>query len=232
MKTIIAENKDFYTLAADEIARLVSRRNDAVLALSAGRTMEGLFEELARRCSAGTLSLAKVRVFAVTEYENVPESLSCRRAILRGLVEKTDLEEENCTFLSGENEEDYDAQIARLGGLDLAVLGLGDNAHIGYNEPATPFDTLTHRQKLTDATKRQNAEVFGSFEAVPDFAWTMGIKTLVSAGEILVLAAGAEKAEPAFRMLYARTDSAVPAAFLQIPLNVTVILDREAAAKI
>ena len=150
----------------------------------------------------------------------------------RCLISRTDLPSEQCHFLTAESLDGYDAAIAAAGGLDLALLGLGDNAHIGYNEPATPFSSLSHRQKLTDATKRQNAPVFGSAEAVPEYGYTMGIYTLVWASEIIVLAFGEEKADAVHKMLYGRNDSTVPAAFLQIPRDVTVYLDEEAASKL
>ena len=178
------------------------------------------------------MSLARARVFTVAEFEGGDEALSCRRQIEEELIGRTDLDPDKCRFLSAETAEGYDDAIREAGGLDMAVLGLGDNAHIGFNEPATPFESYTHRQKLTDATRRQLTEHFGAPERVPEHGWTMGIKTLVSARQILLLAFGEEKTEPAFRMLYARTDSAVPAAFLQIPLNVTVYLDEAAAKKI
>ena len=95
-----------------------------------------------------------------------------------------------------------------------------------------PFDSLTHRQKLTDKTRAQLAASFGSAEAVPEYAWTMGIKTLVSARKILVLAYGEEKAWAVFQMLYARDDSVIPAAFLQVPAEVTVLVDSAAAQKL
>ena len=114
----------------------------------------------------------------------------------------------------------------------MAVLGLGVNAHIGYNEPAVPYDSLTHRQKLTDKTKAQLAESFGSVDAAPQYARTMGIKTLVSARKTLVLAFGEDKAWAVFQMLYARDDSVIPAAFLQLPFDVTVYADPAAAAKL
>ena len=232
MKTIVCEKTDCCRRAAQQIRETLIKKPDAVLALSAGRTMTPLFEELARLCAAGELNLRLARVFAVTEFEGCPEELSCRAQLERELLASTDLQAENCRFLSGENAADTDGAIAAVGGLDLAVLGLGDNAHFGYNEPATPFDSRTHRQKLTDATRRQLADQFGGEEQVPAYAWTMGVKTLVEAREILVLAFGEEKAKPAFQMLYARDDSFVPAAFLQLPLNVTVYLDQAAAAKI
>jgi glucosamine-6-phosphate deaminase len=232
MKTIIRGREACCRAAAEEIRGLLREKPDAVLALAAGRSTRGVYAELARLSAAGELSLKKARVFAVTEFEDCPGELSCRRELETALLEGTDLDPANCRFLSAETAEDYDAAIAAAGGLDLAVLGLGDNAHIGYNEPATPFDSLTHRQKLTAATRRQLASRFGGEEQVPAYAWTMGVKTLTQARQILLLAFGEEKAKPAFQMLYARTDSAVPAAFLQVPLNVSVYLDEAAAEKL
>ena len=232
MKTIVRGSEECCRLAAGQIRDLLREKPEAVLALAAGRTLAPLYAELAGLCRAGELSLRQARVFAVTEYENCPKELSCRCALETALLETTDLAPENCRFLSAESAEDFDEAIRSAGGLDLAVLGLGDNGHIGYNEPATPYASRTHRQKLTDATRRQLAGQFGGEDKVPAYAWTMGIKTLVEAGQILVLAFGEEKAKPAFQMLYARDDSYVPAAFLQLPPNVTVYLDRAAAAKI
>lgn len=232
MKTIVCEKKACCRRAAEKIRELLARKPDAVLALAAGRTAAALYTELAELFAAGELSLKRARIFAVTEFEEVSPEQSCRRMLERTLLEKTDAEPKNCYFLSREAAETYDQTIRANGGLDLAVLGLGDNAHVGYNEPATPFDTRTHRQKLTDATRRQLAAQFGGEDKVPAYAWTMGIKTLVEARDILVLAFGEEKAKPAFQMLYARDDSFVPAAFLQLPMNVTVYLDQAAAAKL
>jgi glucosamine-6-phosphate deaminase len=232
MKTIILSREDCCREAAQRIRLLLAEKPEAALALAAGRTMTPLFAELARLCAAGELSLKEARLFAVTEFEDCPEALSCRGQLRRELLEKTDLSPENCRFLSAETAEDYEEAIRAAGGLDLAVLGLGDNGHVGYNEPATPYASRTRRQKLTDATRRQLAERFGGEEKVPAYAWTMGIKTLVEAREIFVLAFGEEKARPVHQMLYARDDSYVPAAFLQLPLQVTVWLDQAAAAKI
>ena len=232
MKTFTGTRTEAVHAAADRISQIVGEKRRAVLALAAGRTMEPLFEELARRCEAGKLSLRGCRVFTVTEYVNAPQALRCRTMLETALIEKTDLPAENCAFLTEENLDGYDALIEAAGGLDLAVLGLGDNAHIGFNEPATPFDSLSHRQKLTPATRRQKAEAFGGEAQVPEYGLTMGIQTLVGAREILLLAFGEEKAEAVFKTLYGRNDSAVPAAFLQIPSRVTVYLDGEAAAKL
>ena len=232
MKTIISTREESDQKAARQLRELLDRKADAVLAFSAGRSMTGLFRELGGMVKAGELSLAEATLFAVTEYESVDESMSCRRQLETQLLSVTDLKPERCHFLSEGSMETYEDAIQAAGGLDAAVLGLGDNAHIGFNEPATPFDSYTHRQKLTDATRRQSAWLFGSEEAAPAYGYTMGIKTLVSAREILVLAYGEEKAGAVHKMLYGRNDSAVPAAFLQIPLEVTVYLDEAAASKL
>ncbi len=232
MKTIVFEKEESLRRAADQIAELLAEKPEAVFAFSTGRTMHDLFAVLAARSARGVLSLAHATVFAVTEFEDVEETCSARAQLVRELVETTDLPLENCHFLTAETAEHYDADIAACGGLDMAVLGLGVNAHVGYNEPAVPYDSLTHRQKLTDKSRAQLAESFGSVDATPAYAWTMGIKTLVSARNILVLAYGEEKAWAVFQMLYARDDSAIPAAFLQLPFAVTVHVDPAAAAKL
>ena len=232
MKTVVCSYEECNARAAAQIKRVLDKKPDAVLALSAGRTPRGLYEELSRLCRAGELSFRDAKLFAVTEFEAVDEEQSCRRLVETCFVEKTDIRPENCHYLSPENLENYDTEIKAAGGLDIAVLGLGANAHIGYNEPAVPYDSLSHRQKLTDATKRQNAEVFGSEEDVPEYGYTMGIYTLVWATEIIVLAFGEAKADAVHKMLYGRDDSSVPAAFLQIPRDVTVYLDEKAASKL
>ena len=232
MKTVVLEKEESLRLAADRIARLVEKKPEAVLAFSTGRTMRALFALLASRSAEGKLDLKKAAVFAVTEFEHAESEQSARTQLMRELVEPTGIRRENCHFLSAETVDDYDAQIAACGGLDMAVLGLGVNAHVGYNEPAVPFDSRSHRQKLTEKTRAQLAEQFGSPETAPAYAWTMGVKTLVSAREILVLAYGEEKAWAVFKMLYARDDSVIPAAFLQIPPEVTILVDPAAAQRL
>ncbi|MBR1457725.1 MAG: glucosamine-6-phosphate deaminase [Oscillospiraceae bacterium] len=232
MKTLTASRQNAVASAADRICEIVSQKPDAVLALSVGRTMAPLFDELARRYGEGCLSLRACRVFSVTEFADVPEEQSCRRMLQAELVDRTDLQGENCVWLSEESLDEYDERIRAAGGLNLAVLGLGVNAHIGYNEPVAVFGSLTHRQKLTEATRKQLEEQFGTAEAVPQYALTMGVKTLASAGEILLLAFGEEKAQAVFKTLYARNDGLVPSAFLQVPARVTVYLDEAAAAQL
>ncbi len=234
MKTIICKTETEWVEKAAGILReqIENGRPDGVLALACGETMRPVWNQLAEDCAKNTLSLRNVRVLCVTELCGVEEAKSCRHALTEGLLERTDMKPENCCFPDPDAPEAYDRLIEELGGIDLAVLGIGENCHIGYNEPGTLFESRTHVQKLTDRTKRQLFKRGFTEADVPEEAVTMGIKTLCGAREILLLARGADKAAAVYQMLYAKTTSYIPAAFLQIPLNVTVLLDEDAAREL
>ena len=231
MKTIICENSQLAEKAADLIVRFLQDKPDAVLALACGETMKPVWAQLAVAYEKGTVSFERVRVLCVTELIGVREEQSCRYALENGLLKRVDVQSENCFFPDPEDPAAYDRLIEGLGGIDLAVLGIGENCHIGYNEPGTLFDSTTHVQKLTDRTKRQLLKRGFAEEDMPQNAVTMGIKNLTDAGEILVIAAG-DKAGAVYQMVYAKTTPYIPAAYLQIPLEVTVLLDTEAAREL
>ena len=234
MKTIICESSKnpFFEAAADRIReQVMNGRRDSVLALACGNTMKPLWTRLAELCKEGALSLRDARILCVTEFCGIPETKTCRHALMEGL-QKTDAKPENCFFPDPDAPAAYDRLIEELGGIDMAVLGVGENCHIGYNEPGTLFESRTHVQKLTERTKRQLLKR-GFLDAdMPEEAVTMGIRTLTEAREILLLASGEDKAAAVYQMLYAKTTSYIPAAFLQIPPNVTVLLDKAAAEKL
>ena len=232
MKTIICEKRELADQAALHIKNALERKPEAVLAFACGETMKPLWTRLVELCNQGELSFRECRVLCATEFCGVDEAQSCRRALTRGLLEITDVRSENCFFPDPATPEATDALIEGFGGIDLAVLGIGEDCHIGYNEPGTLFDSRTHVQKLTDRTKRQLSKRGFNGADMPERAVTLGIKTLTDAREILLLASGTDKSAAVYQMLYAKTTSYVPAAYLQIPLNVTVLLDREAAEKL
>ncbi len=219
MKTLIRAQDELFRLAADKVCSLLREKPDAALTLAAGRTMFPLWELLCEAAAGGEADFSAARFFQTAEFLGVPEEKSLRH-------------EENCFWLTEENAGRCDEAIRRCGGLDLAVLSLGVNARIGYNEPGTQFSTGCRVQKLTGKTKQQLAWLFPDAASVPEKAVTMGIRTLTQAKEILVLAVGEEKAKAVFDMLYARDDSVIPAAFLQIPANVTVYADPAAGSRL
>ena len=219
---------------ADMIAETLSSKADAVIAVPAGRTPDALYKELALRCSEGAISLSEARLVLLTDFEGIPrdDERSCVRSVRKRLIDRTDADPANFIFPSEDNIDCLDEIIGSLGGLDLAILGLGRAGQIAYNEPATQFTSPSHRQKLSPGTRRSLIELYGGELNVPEYAYTIGIRTIVSARRIVVMAFGADKADAVFKMLYARDDSLVPAAFLQIPSEVTVYADSSAASKL
>lgn len=227
MKTEICKNtKDPVEIAVKAIQNQLNTKPDSVLALACGETMKPLWASLSG------VSMEKARVLCVTELCGAEESKTCRRALTEGLIERTDLRPENCFFPDPDAPKDYDRLIDALGGIDLAVLGIGEDCHIGYNEPGTLFEARTHVQKLTDRTKRQLSKRGFTEADMPEYAVTMGIHDLTKAREILLLAFGGDKAAAVYQMLYAKTTPYIPAAYLQIPPEVTVLLDEGAAGKL
>ncbi len=227
MKTEICKNtNDLVEIAVKAIQNRLNTKPDSVLALTCGETMKPLWASLAG------VSMKEARVLCVTELCGAEESKSCRHALTEGLIERTDLNSENCFFPDPDAPEEYDRLIDALGGIDLAVLGIGEDCHIGYNEPGTLFEARTHVQKLTDRTKRQLLKRGFTEADMPEYAVTMGIHDLTKAREILLLAFGEDKAAAVYQMLYAKTTPYIPAAYLQIPPEVTVLLDEKAAGKL
>ena len=232
MKTIVSTRQDVLQQAADAISACFREKPDAVITMSAGRTMMPLWALLGDAVHHGNVSFSEAYLFQTAEFVDVPFEKSLRQMMEDRLFPCTDFNPNKCFWLTPETVPDFDKRIKEAGGLDLAVLGIGDNAHIGFNEPATPYDTRCRVQKLTDKTRRQYSWLFEDTESVPEKAYTMGIHTLTEARKIIVICLGEEKAQATFDMLYARDDSVIPAAFLQLPFDVTVYADTEAAKKL
>lgn len=232
MKTVILEIDELYDSAAQKIVNTLKRRPDAVIALAGGKTMSPLFAKLSKLCNDGAVSFRDAKILAVAEFVEAEESIRIGAQLQNELISNIDIHPENFHTPEKFSPDEYDELIRTLGGLDIAVLGIGYNGHIAYNEPATPFDSHTHVQKLTDKTKALLSKRGIADEQMPQYAITMGIKTLTDARDIAVIAVGEDKAAAVFQMLYAKTTSYIPAAFLQLPLNVTVYCDRDAASRL
>ncbi len=226
MKTLVLEKNEALRTAAEQISKKLKEKPDAVIAMASGRTMLQLWERMEPDCFSQAIC------FQVSEFVGVPRDKSLRRMMEEHLLPKTGLNHERCFWLDAEHWKSCEDALQKAGGIDLAVLGIGDNGHIGFNEPAAPFSSRTRIQKLTDKTRNQYRWLFDTENAVPEEAYTMGIRTLTEARQIIVVAIGEEKAEAVFKMLYARNDSTVPAAFLQLPAEVTVYADQDAGKKL
>lgn len=231
---------EFARLAADIVTRQLGARPDSTLALPTGATPLPLYAELARRCADGVLSFSQVHSFNLDEYVGLdPEhSASYHAYMLEHFFSKVDIDMARVQLpngLAGDLVAEcarYERAVAAAGGLDLAVVGLGVNGHLGFNEPGTPFDVRTHVTSLAPETIDHNVRYFGDRARVPRQAITMGIATILEARRVLVIATGASKAA-AMRDAFERPMSAdVPASVLQAHPHVTVVLDTPAATSL
>ncbi|HHV94668.1 MAG TPA: glucosamine-6-phosphate deaminase [Firmicutes bacterium] len=226
-------------LAADMVAQLLENKPDAVLGLATGSTPIGLYEELVRRHKAG-LDFSRVTTFNLDEYYGLDRDhpASYNYFMWEHLFSKINISKDRINIPNGaapDPEEEcrrYEAKIAAAGGIDLQVLGIGHNAHIGFNEPGTPFGSTTSLVQLTPSTIKANARFFEKEEDVPRQAISMGIKSIMQSRSIILLANGEGKAEAVAAAIEGPVTEKVPASVLQLHPNCTFILDEAAASKL
>ncbi|TAN58749.1 MAG: glucosamine-6-phosphate deaminase [Magnetospirillum sp.] len=223
--------------AADLVAGLIGRNPRAVLGLAAGATPRGLYEELVRR----NLDFSGVTVFGLDEYMDLPvdHPASCTDAVRRNLIGRVNLDPARIHLLDAIPPGDvtaycaaHEARIAAAGGVDLQILGLGQNGHIGFNEPGSSLSAGTHAVALSASTRTVNRTGFPPPAEVPEAAVTMGIGTILAAKRVLLLATGAAKAEMVAKVVEGPLAARVPASALQLHADAVVLLDSAAAAKL
>ncbi len=235
---VTADFTELSRQAARFVAQRLLQKPPLVLALPTGETPLGLYRELARLCHHGLLDFSQAVAFNLDEFLGLPsDHPACFRSYMeRNFWGQVNLRSEARHIpqsLPQDPQEEcrrYEALLQEAGGIDLAILGLGKNGHIAFNEPGTPFETRTHVAELAAETRAQEAKRFGGLDNVPKHAITMGVRTLMNAREILLLVCGAEKAGILARALEGPVTPAVPASVLQLHPNLTVLVDRAAAA--
>ena len=227
-------------LAAD-VAGALSGDPELVLGLPTGRTPIPLYRELVRLHQRGRADFRRATTFNLDEFLGLaPRDPHSYRAFMqRHLFDHVNLTPRRIQFLNGATRDvarecrRYERAIERAGGIDLQVLGLGMNGHIGFNEPARALIARTHCTKLRPATRRANASLFGHrASAVPERALSMGMATILHAGRIVLLATGATKARCVQRMIEGPVTPRLPGSFLQLHRNAEIWLDRAAAARL
>jgi glucosamine-6-phosphate deaminase len=226
-------------LAAD-IAAALARRRRLVLGLPTGRTPVPLYRELVRLYHERRVDFSRAVTFNLDEFLGVAASdpRSYRAFMQRHLFDHINVPADRIYFLDGTVRDvdrecrRYERAIGRRGGIDLQLLGLGANGHIGFNEPARALIAHTHCTRLRPATRRANAALFGRATAVPRQALSMGMATILHARRIVLLATGGSKAGCVARMVHGPLTPHLPASFLQLHSNVEVWLDRPAASRL
>ncbi|MGI9863006.1 glucosamine-6-phosphate deaminase [Moorella naiadis] len=206
-----------------------------VLALPTGRTVIGLYRELKELHRAGNLQVNHIRAtFNLDEYVGLGPTHpgSFRQFMIKHFVVPLSFPEKQFHIPSGivddltKECQAYEEAIRDSGGIDLAILGIGQNGHIGFNEPGTSFKSLTHVVNLTPGTRRANAYAFGDRAKVPTQAITMGLSTIMSSRELLLLATGPRKRDILRKALKGRITEECPASILQLHPQVTVVTDQ------
>lgn len=221
--------------AAAVLAAQVVAGPESVLGLATGSTPLGTYQYLTDWYQAGILDFSGIRTVNLDEYKEIAiEEQSYRYYMKEHLFRHINIREE-CTYIPDGSAKDgaqvceaYEALIERLGGIDLQLLGIGRNGHIGFNEPADAFAGACHCVDLAESTIEANRRFFEKEEDVPRQAYTMGIGTIMRAKKILLLASGEDKAEALRRALNGPVTPQVPASVLQLHRDVTIIADEAA----
>ncbi len=237
---IIKDNYDEVSSEAFKVMKEVVKKKDCVLGLATGSSPVGLYKKMiADHKSEGT-SYKDIRSWNLDEYVGIPHDheQSYWTFMHENLFDHIDIKEENVHVPCGEGDNieqncvDYEKSMEGIT-IDLQVLGIGSDGHIAFNEPGTPFDSLTHIMDLTEQTRQDNARFFDNdITQVPTHAITMGLASIMRARKIVLIATGANKADAVYGMIKGELTTDCPASILQTHPDVTVVLDKEAASKL
>lgn len=234
--------KDYYyasRVAANIISAQVIMKPDCVLGLATGSTPIGTYEQLIRWYEKGDLDFSSVHSINLDEYRGMrPEDEHSYRYFMNShLFDHINIDKSNTFVPDGMEEDkekacrDYEEVIRSHGGIDLQILGLGHNGHIGFNEPGSAFEKETHCVQLSQTTINANARFFDSIEEVPKEAYTMGIKSIMQAKKIVVIVSGESKKDIVKRAFLGPITPEVPASVLQLHNDVTLVSDEAALSE-
>ena len=239
MKVIIVKDYDAMSdMAAEIIANKIKEKNNAILGLATGSSPIGTYQRLVKKYENGEISFKNITTYNLDEYcgIDIKHPQSYYRFMHDQLFDHVNIKEENVHIpcASGENIAEqckaYNDALNKTS-IDLQLLGIGTNGHIGFNEPGTSFEQETFVVTLAEGTRQDNKRFFNSIDEVPTHAMTMGIKNIMQAKEILMLISGKGKAETVKRLLKGPITEDFPASILHKHPNVTVIIDEDAYSK-
>jgi len=240
MKLYRAKNyEELSKIAANIMAAQITLKPDSVIGLATGSTPIGMYDNLVAKNQAGDLDFSQVTTVNLDEYKGLPAShdQSYSYFMHSHLFDRINLPQDRCFLPDGTVEDAevecarYEALIDSLGGVDMQLLGIGHNGHIGFNEPAEAFALTTNCVTLTQRTLEANKRFFSSIDEVPKQAFTMGIGTIMKAKKILMVITGADKAEALYAAFCGPITPAMPASILQLHPDVTLVADEAALSK-
>jgi len=235
MEKIVCESyEEACCTAADFFAQQLKRKPDSVLGLATGSTPIGLYEEFVSRYQAGEMDFSRARAFNLDEYHPIEAThpQSYKTFMDEHLFSKVNFAQTRIP--NGEAPDPniecakYSADLEAAGGLDMLLLGIGHNGHVGFNEPASSYPLEAYKVDLTGETLEANSRFFGENEIQPITALTMGIGQIFAAKHILLLICGASKVEITKKLFEGKLHTDIPACFLLLHPNVTLVIDRAA----
>ena len=240
MKIIRAKDyADMSRKAANIISAQVIMKPNCVLGLATGGTPVGAYQQLVEWYNKGDIDFSEVTTVNLDEYRGLPKEHpeSYWSFMHRNLFDKVNIDPAKINLPDGTNPDAEDACakynqiIHAVGGIDLQLLGIGHDGHIGFNEPCDHFPVMTHEVQLTDMTREANKRFFSSIDEVPTAAITMGIGTVMAARKIVMVITGADKADILYKVFFGPVTPEVPGSILQFHSDVTLICDEAAAAR-
>lgn len=234
----VKDYQEMSNAACTYVIEKIKELDSPVLGFATGSTPEGLYARLIEENQKKQVTFQNVTTFNLDEYVGLgPEDpMSYNYFMMDKLFNHVDVPQNNIHIPNGIAADpekeclDYEESIRNAGFIDLQILGLGVNGHIGFNEPGTSFTSRTHLVQLTESTRNANARFFGSIDQVPTRAITMGIESIMECKEIILLASGENKAEAVARLINGEVSEDFPASILHNHDHVTIIVD-EAALK-
>ena len=235
MKVVIGNNEKISALIAEEFIKQVNEKPNCVLGLATGTSPLKVYANMVQACKEGRVSFKDVKTFNLDEYIGLEgtHNQSYRYFMNDNLFNHIDINKENTHVLLGVGDylayaNNYDNLIKQAGGIDLQILGIGSDGHIAFNEPGTPFDFLTHVAELAESTIVDNSRLFNDISEVPTKAVTMGLRSIMNAKKIVLIATGKNKARAIFNLLKGPKTEEVPCSILQDHPDCTIYVDEEA----
>lgn len=237
MKIILCED---YDEMSDKAAQIVSeqilKKPESILGLATGNTPVGMYTRLVQMYREGKIDFSAVKSFNLDEYYPIKRenANSYHRFMQEHLFSKINIKPENTNIPDGETIDSdrecvaYDEKIKESGGIDFQILGMGQNGHIGFNEPGEQLEPAVHKTRLAMSTRKANAKFFKSEKEVPEFALTMGMASIMQAKKILILASGADKSDAVSALLSGKINTMFPVTMLNVHPDVTLVCDKTA----
>jgi len=235
MKVIVGDNDKISAMIAEDFIKAVKEKENAVLGLATGTSPLQVYADLAKANKEGRVSFKKCTTFNLDEYVGLEgtHNQSYRYFMNENLFNHIDIDKKNTNVLLGVGDykkfmNEYDKMIEKAGGIDIQILGIGSDGHIAFNEPGTSFNSLTHETELTEQTIRDNSRLFNDISEVPTRAVTMGLKSIMNARKIVLIATGKNKAKAVYGLIKGPITEDMPCSILQKHKDVTVYVDEDA----